>query len=200
MNNVFFDIDGTLHKEDIFFEFIKYSIFKKKIRVLLLLPIFLLSFIIYLLNKRSKIGINMILYALFFGAKNKEVFISQFCQQVRISKNEKIFNILNSHIANGNIVFLISGTPEIFINYIYFDILEHKNVILIGSEISFGLNSMYLVNRCFFKKKLELLDQKTKTTVYFLEGYTDSKFDIPILERCSCKFFVLKNGDFVGVG
>lgn len=197
MDNIFFDIDGTLHKEDVFFEFIKYSFLKKKLRFFLLSPVFFIAIIIYFLNKNGKIGINIMLYSLFFNDKNRENFLIQFCKKIEINKNKKVLDILNFHINKKNKIFLISGTPEFLIKNIYKDILKYENVFLIGSEISFGLNSIYLTSRCLSEKKLEALDKRQKEIIYFLEGYTDSILDTPVLNRCSHKFFVLKNGDLV---
>lgn len=198
-DNIFFDIDGTLHKEDIFSEFITYSLIKDKLRLCLFFPLFLLALFIYLANKEGKIGINIILYFLFFNKKDRDSFIETFCNEIKINKNHKVIDRLNFHLQNKHRIFLISGTPEILIKKLYQDILAYDNVVLIGSEIIFGYNSVLLKERCISKNKLRILDKRMGKPIYFDEGYSDSELDVPVLKRCKKKFFVSKDGDLVDV-
>lgn len=131
----------------------------------------------------------------FLIKKDKDLFIDEFCDEIKINKNQKVVDRLNFHIHNKNTVFLISGTPEIFIKKIYKDVLSHQNVILIGSNIIFDFHSMSLKQRCISKNKLIILDKRMGKPIYFCEGY--SELDIAVLKRCHKKFFVSKAGDLL---
>lgn len=151
----------------------------------------------YLINKEGKFGISIVLRFLFFNKKDKDLSIDEFCDEIKINKNQKVVDRLNFHIHNKNTVFLISGTPEVFIKKIYKDILSHQNVILIGFNIIFDFHSMFLKQRRISKNKLIILDKRMGKPIYFCEGYGDSELDIAVLKRCHKKFFVSKAGDLL---
>ena len=94
MNYVFFDIDGTLHKEDIFLEFIKCSIKERLLNSVIFLPIIFISFLIYLVNTKGKFGLNLILFFLFLGISESQLgtltekFCKSFSLTVRVSQSK----------------------------------------------------------------------------------------------------------------
>lgn len=198
---IFFDIDGTLHQQDIFLEFIKYALKDHLGKVILLLPVVLVGALLYLLHKNGNAGVRIILYALFFKKPDTDGYIKAFCHQLapKLHRFDDVFAVLHRHIQAGNDVFLISGTPQMFIKHIYGELLAHDNVHLIATTLCITRHSLYLQKRCIHVHKLTLLDEQFGKPLYFDEGYSDSVLDMPVLDRCANKFFVGKDGKLTAI-
>ena len=198
MNYVFFDIDGTLHKEDIFFEFIKYSIKERLINFVIFLPIIFISFLLYLINKKGKLGLNFILFFLFFGISEKQLDIltEKFCKSFsqKMTSFDKPLKQLEFHKVNGDEVIFISGTPVEFIKQIYPNFFNTSNFEVIGSITCRKFFSFYLVERCIYKNKKTMLNNIFKADLNFSHGYSDSLSDLPILTLCDKAYLVDKDG------
>ena len=72
MKYIFFDIDGTLHKEDIFFDFIQFSLKRRIINTVIFLPLLIVFGVCYFVQPKSKILLNIILFLIFLGSKKKK--------------------------------------------------------------------------------------------------------------------------------
>lgn len=198
MNYVFFDIDGTLHKEDIFLEFIKFSITKRLINFLVFSPLFLILFFLYIFNSKGKKVLNAILFLLFLGvsAEKLKIMIDVFCSKFleKYTPFKEIDKILNNHIKNGNKIIMISGTPIDFINKIYPNYANNINIKIIASTTKNELFSFFLNERCVYKNKKNMLYNFYNQKINFSHGYSDSLTDSPILDLCDKAYIVNKNG------
>lgn len=199
MNYVFFDMDGTLHKQDVFFDFIKYSITKRLINIVLFFPFIVFFTILYLINPKGKYALNGVLFFLFFGVKECELdkMIDSFCNKFLTYHTpfEYVKTILDNHVENGNKIILISGTPLEFIKIIYPDYFNSENIIVIASITKYSFFSFFLDERCVFKNKKNMLFEAFNEKILFSNGYSDSLADLPILELCENAYIVDKNGN-----
>ena len=198
MNYVFFDIDGTLHKEDIFLEFIKCSIKERLLNFVIFLPIIFISFLIYLVNTKGKFGLNLILFFLFLGISESQLgtLTEKFCKSfsLKMTPFDNALKQLEFHKANGDQVIFISGTPVEFIKQIYPSFFNTTNFEVIGSITRRNFGSFYLDERCIYKNKKKMLNNRFNAVLNFSYGYSDSLSDLPILTLCDKAYLVDKDG------
>ena len=198
MNYVFFDIDGTLHKEDIFLEFIKCSIKERLLNLVIFLPIIFISFLIYLVNTKGKFGLNLILFFLFLGISESQLgtLTEKFCKSfsLKMTPFDNALKQLEFHKANGDQVIFISGTPVEFIKQIYPSFFNTTNFEVIGSITRRNFGSFYLDERCIYKNKKKMLNNRFNAVLNFSYGYSDSLSDLPILTLCDKAYLVDKDG------
>ena len=197
MNYVFFDIDGTLHKEDIFLEFIKFSIKERLLNFVIFLPIIFISFLIYLVNTKGKFGLNLILFFLFLGISESQLgtLTEKFCKSfsLKMTPFDNALKQLEFHKANGDQVIFISGTPVEFIKQIYPSFFNTTNFEVIGSITRRNFGSFYLDERCIYKNKKKMLNNRFNAVLNFSYGYSDSLSDLPILTLCDKAYLVDKD-------
>lgn len=198
MNYVFFDIDGTLHKEDIFLEFIKFSMKERLLNFVIFLPIIFISFLIYLSNTRGKFGLNLILFFLFVGISESKLdtLTETFCRSfsLKMTPFDNALRQLEYHKMNGDKVIFISGTPVEFIKKIYPSFFNTTNFQVIGSITRRKFGSFYLDERCIYNNKKTMLKTQFNTILNFSHGYSDSLSDLPILTLCDKAYLVNKDG------
>lgn len=199
MNYVFFDVDGTLHREDIFVAFIKFAISKRRFNFLIFLPMIAVSFILYLLNPKAKFPLNGILFLLFLGVSEYRLnfMIAEFCGHFK--KNYTIFKNTNEklqkHILDGSRVVIISGTPIELIAKIYPNYANDNNIDIIASIMKNQYFFYFLKERCIDNHKKTMLYHFYNKEVEFSHGYSDSLSDKPILELCREAYMVGKFGE-----
>lgn len=193
---VFFDIDGTLHQQDLLVCFMIYA-FKKHPIIWALLPCIIIGLIIYVLSPKSKLGINFIFYGIFFGINSAKmtVLIDEFYEYFynKLTIHTTAIEQLQHHLQAKHTIVLITGNVAPLIKRFYQPLLSQKQVILIASTWRFGYFSCVLDERCFSHHKLTMLDKHFKKCVYFTHGYSDSPNDLPILNRCLRAFWVKNN-------
>lgn len=198
MNYVFFDIDGTLHKEDIFLEFIKFSIKERLLNFVIFLPIIFISFLIYLSNTIGKFGLNFILFFLFLGISESKLntLTEKFCKSfsLKMTPFDNVLKQLEHHKVNGDKVIFISGTPVEFIKKIYPGFFNTTNFQVIGSITCRKFASFYLNERCIYNNKRTMLKTRFNSVLNFSHGYSDSLSDLPILTLCDKAYLVNKDG------
>lgn len=76
MKHIFFDLDGTLHKEDIEFAFMRFLLRKRILNLLIFLPIYPLALVIYAFFFNSKMELKyskLSHYLWLFNISNGEV-------------------------------------------------------------------------------------------------------------------------------
>ena len=194
MKYIFFDIDGTLHKEDIFFDFIQFSLKRRIVNTVVFLPLLILFGLCYVIQPRSKIPLNIILFFIFLGSKKKKIkqMIECFCHFFLsyYTPFYDVTNLLEKHLNNGNHVVIISGSPMEFLKIIYPHFFKNQNITIIASKTQYALFSFFLKERCIFLNKKKMLDAYFKMDMEFYEGYSDSSMDMPILIRCKSAFWV----------
>ncbi|MDH2997562.1 hypothetical protein A1D22_07485 [Pasteurellaceae bacterium LFhippo2] len=197
MNNIFFDIDGTLHKEDIFFSFILFLAKKRIFNTLIFFPLLLQAVVLHLIFAKGKIGINLALFCLTLGTnqtKQKQL-IAEFTQQFKLTPFPKVISKLQQHLSQQQQIFLISGSLEPLIKPLYSELLAHRNVKLICSHITHKSYAMWLSERCYAENKVKMLDRFFPNQISFEIGYSDSLSDKPIFERCEKIVLIDKSGE-----
>ncbi|UNU72777.1 hypothetical protein LU293_06605 [Moraxella nasovis] len=198
--NIFFDIDGTLHQEDIFLQFILFSAKHRIFNFIVFFPVILLGAIIHYISPMSKIGINIILFFIFFNIQHKELdfIIEKFCSYFLAIKTDhhNVLDIMNDYINHDYIIYLISGSPDILIQKIHHQIIQQDNVCLICTTTKMGYNSLFITQRCVGINKLTMLNHHQKN-IYFHAGYSDSSSDQFILDRCRQVYMISKSGEII---
>ncbi|OOH89355.1 hypothetical protein BMT54_06700 [Pasteurellaceae bacterium 15-036681] len=194
--NIFFDLDGTLHKEDIFFSFILFLAKKRIFNTLILFPLLLQAVVLHLIFAKGKIGINLALFCLTLGTNQtkQKQFFTEFTQQFKLTPFPKVMAELQQHLSQQKQIFLISGSPEPLIKPLYSELLTHRGVKLIGSQITHKSYAMRLSEHCYAENKVKMLDRFFPKTNGFEIGYSDSLSDKPIFERCRKVVLIDKNG------
>lgn len=197
-NNVFFDLDGTLHRGDLYHEFILYAIYCNKFKIVVCLPVVLFGLIGYAIKPMGKWGLNLILFVVFFGKTDDDIkamadtVAERF--DVRSRSYQDVAVILDRYIECGREIYLISGSPDFLICRIYDKVLRHHNVHLIATTMQFKCGSFCIDERCIARHKLVMLDKACGQAVYFAEGYSDSDLDMPVLKRCKTAYRVHRDG------
>lgn len=197
-NNVFFDLDGTLHQGDLYYEFILYAICHNKFKVMVCLPVILLGLIGYAIKPTTKWGLNLILFVVFFAKSDDDIKAMADTVAQRFDINNRSYQdvavILDRYIELGCEIYLISGSPDFLICRIYDKVLRHHNVHLIATTMQFRYGSFCIDERCIARHKLVMLDKACGQAVYFAEGYSDSHLDMPVLKRCKVAYRVHRDG------
>lgn len=204
---VLLDMDGTLHKEDAFFNFGLYVTKKRWYLTVLFFPILMLGLIIYALLPKHKIGINIILMVLLVGLNKNTLnyHIHQFSQTFKATYTpfSIIQNKLEDYLNHGYQVFIVTGTPIAIAQALYpnWHNDQHNNKVhWLGSKFNQGKYFYYLQQRCFSGKKVVLLNEYLKEhglTCQFIAGFSDSKHDLPMMTLCDEQYWVNKQGNII---
>lgn len=197
MHNIFFDLDGTLHKEDIFLAFILFLAKKRILNTLIFLPLLLQAGTLHLFFANGKLGINLALFCLTFGmnpAKQQQL-IAEFSQHFQLTPFANVREKLQQHLANQQPIFLISGSPAELIRPLYSALLANDNVQLISSQFTHRAYAMWLRERCYAENKAIMLDRRFTPRITFEIGYSDSLSDKAILDRCQQAILIDKKGE-----
>lgn len=111
MKTLFFDIDGTLHKEDILFDFIVFLYRKHWLKTLLCLPLILLGIILWKLGNNSNLGVNMLYFIACFGLSEQRYShrVAEFAQRFKATYTP--FVKVQAKLNHTDRIFLISGSP-----------------------------------------------------------------------------------------
>lgn len=197
---IFFDLDGTLHKQDMFSLFMIYMIKLHPINlllVLLLLPVIVICLL--LLGRCSILPINILLWSITFGYSRKQLLQDEKKFVYWFKKNVTIFPIIQKrlleHITEDKSeVWLITGSPRSLVEKVYSDSEFLPQVKLIGSEIKRFLNGNILSMRCFGNEKVVQLQKRIGIPLNLDSGYSDSKYDNNLLFYCNNRWRVTANG------
>lgn len=186
MKNVFFDLDGTLHKEDLLAALVKYLFTKRKWNLLFFLPILPLVFLIYRCFPTRKFSLNGLLFFLSFGCSTSEMerYITDFKRQFTLTPLPQVQQALQHHLASQEQIWIISGSPVELISHFYADLLQQPNVHLIGSSLEHRYGAILLKERCLAENKVKMLDERVQPPIQFDIGYSDSMTDLPMFKRC----------------
>jgi phosphatidylglycerophosphatase C len=197
-SKVFFDLDGTLHKGDIFRGYVKFLAPKNFPRLALLFPLILTGLILYVLSPDKRWSLNLLLWPLTWlitDTKRIELeleFIKNFKKNIQEIPFAR--EATSRHLDRGGLAYVISGSPEHLICAIYDDLLLHDNVQLIGSRMGKRAGAYLLRERCVCAEKPRMLMRNAGSPMPFDFGYSDSEKDIPMLNLCARKYKVELHG------
>lgn len=197
---VFFDLDGTLHQQNMFSCFLNYLIRHMPINILLIIPILpIVSIGLLIKGRSSRWPISLLLWSITFGHKETKLqalqarFIHRFRQ--RIIRFPIVQQQLERYIISPDVqVWLITGSPEQLVKEVYHDAVFLSKVQLIGSRIYRHYGGWILSTRCLGHEKVSQLKHKLGIPLKLYCGYSDSPQDRPLLYFCQYRWQVTHDG------
>ncbi|WP_429946338.1 haloacid dehalogenase-like hydrolase [Bibersteinia trehalosi] len=194
MKPLFFDIDGTLHKEDMFAAFLRFLIARRLLTTLIFLPLILMGVLIWRCRPTGQLGVRLMYSTACIGLNEATYhqMIQQFAEQFKGSYTP--FKQVLAKLNTPHRILLISGSPTEIIQAVYADLVARDNVRLIGTLTKPCCGTRQITQRCYREQKVKMLD-KDFPNLHFAEGYSDSLSDVPILMRCERAFLISKQGD-----
>lgn len=200
MNYIFFDLDGTLHQQDMLEDYLRFMVKNRFLWSILVSPFLFLSYVIYLCFSKKTWGLNPLFFVTHFGLslQHKNKLAKEFKQLFlsEVMNISKMHQQMKQHIQAGDRIIIISGSLYELIDLIYPTLNQHQNIDVIASQTKKFLGSTILQSRCSGKNKVKLLDQKYAShQIKFEMGYSDDLSDRPILKRCKWAYLVDKHGN-----
>ncbi|HIE5386742.1 TPA: phosphatidylglycerophosphatase C [Enterobacter cancerogenus] len=206
MNNferrvVFFDLDGTLHQQDMFGTFIRYLLRRQPLNALLVLPLLpVIGAGLLILGRASRWPMSLLLWGCTFGhseARLKELeddFVQWFRGYVTAFPvvQQRLTDYLNANDAD---IWLITGSPQPLVDRVYFDTPWLPRVNIIATQISRAYGGWVLTLRCLGHEKVVQLEKRIGAPLNLYSGYSDSKQDNPLLNFCQHRWRVTPMGD-----
>jgi len=198
---VFFDLDGTLHQQDMFGSFMRFLLWRMPQNLLLVIPILpIVAVGMVLCGRTERWPMSLLLWAITFGhseahLKDLELrFVNWFRQQVVAFPvvQMRLRDYLERDDAE---VWLITGSPEHLVQQVYHTSPFLPRVRLVGSRIARARGGWVLPLRCLGEEKVSQLEQRLGSPLKLYSGYSDSKQDNPLLFFCEHRFRVSKQGE-----
>jgi phosphatidylglycerophosphatase C len=198
MSAVFFDIDGTLHRGDIFKQYVQMLALASWPRTLVVFPLLVVALATYLAIPDRTWSLNFVLSLLTFGRSREDLkqleskFVAEF--QNRLYPFRDVLDRLSAYAKDGREVFLISGSPEHLVKSIYPELLGLGKVEVIGSQLAWTFGCFLIRERCVCDNKVRMLNQRIGRHITLHAGYSDSKKDFPLLRICRHRYRVSRQG------
>ena len=198
---VFFDLDGTLHQQDMFGSFLRYALRHQPLNALLLLPLLpVIAAGLMLYGRAARCPMSLLLWASTFGRSEQQLkrleanFVRWFRQHVTAFPvvQARLKHYLTSTDAD---VWLITGSPQSLVEQVYFDTAWLPRVNLIASRMERRYGGWGLTLRCLGNEKVTQLEQKIGAPLRLYSGYSDSEQDNPLLSFCQHRWRVTPQGD-----
>lgn len=198
---VFFDLDGTLHQQDMFGCFLRYLLRHLPFNAILVLPVLPVVGIGLLVKGRSaRWPMSLLLWAMTFGHSEdrlnrlRESFVVWFRR--RVTGFPIVLARMNDYLASQDAeVWLITGSPEPLVRGVYADAPFMPQVKLIGSRMTRRYGGWVLTLRCLGHEKVAQLERELGTPLKLFSGYSDSLHDSPLLYFCEHRWRVTRQGE-----
>ncbi|WP_174507686.1 phosphatidylglycerophosphatase C [Klebsiella oxytoca] len=198
---VFFDLDGTLHQQDMFGSFLRYVLRHQPLNVplvILMSPAILLGLAVS--GRAARWPMSLLLWAATFGRSERALkrleagFVRWFRQRVTAFPvvQARLTDYLDHHDAE---VWLITGSPQSLVEQVYFDTPWLARVNVIASRMERRCGGWGLTLRCLGHEKVAQLEQKIGAPLQLYSGYSDSEQDNPLLCFCQHRWRVTPQGD-----
>lgn len=198
---VFFDLDGTLHRQDMLGTFIWWLLRRSPLNgvlVLLLLPVICGGLLLRGISARWPISV--LLWATTFGHSEawlnarQDEFIAWFRQ--RVVTFPQVQDRLTACLACTDAdVWLITGSPESLVKGVYRDTAWLPRVKMITSQMARCNGGWALPLRCFGHEKVAQLERRIGAPLRLYSGYSDSDHDNPLLDYCEHCWRVSPSGE-----
>ncbi|WP_409306511.1 phosphatidylglycerophosphatase C [Pectobacterium sp. B1J-3] len=197
---VFFDLDGTLHQEDLFGSFLRFLIRRLPLNLVLVSPLLPVIAIGLLLQGRAaRWPVSWLLWAMTFGRCESKLirlekqFVRDFRRRVTPfpQVQERLKTYLHDEQAQ---VWLVTGSPQRLVEQVYHDSPFLPAVRLVGSQMSRRYGGWVLTLRCLGREKVIQMEQKLGVPLKLYSGYSDSKQDNPLLYFCEHRWRVTSDG------
>ncbi|MGB8665079.1 MAG: phosphatidylglycerophosphatase C [Serratia inhibens] len=198
---VFFDLDGTLHQEDMFGSFLRFLLRHLPLNLLLVVPLLpVVGLAMLLMGRTARWPMSVLLWSITFGRSEARLkalelqFVSYFRDKVTAFPvvQMRLRQYLDVHDAQ---VWLITGSPERLVEQVYRDSAFLSRVRLVGSRIVRRHGGWVLAMRCLGVQKVMQLEQRLGAPLRLYSGYSDSKQDNPLLYFCEHRWRVSKLGE-----
>jgi len=198
---VFFDLDGTLHQEDMFGSFLRFLLRNMPLNLLLVVPLLpIVGLAMLVMGRAARWPMSVLLWAITFGRREarlkalEQQFVSEFRAKVTAFPvvQLRLRQYLESHDAQ---VWLITGSPERLVEQVYRDSAFLPGVRLVGSQMARRHGGWVLAMRCLGVQKVVQLEQRLGAPLKLYSGYSDSKQDNPLLFFCEHRWRVSKKGE-----
>ncbi|MGE1069297.1 phosphatidylglycerophosphatase C [Pantoea agglomerans] len=198
---VFFDLDGTLHQQDMFGTFMRYLLRRRPLNLLLVVPLLPVVGIGLLFKGRAaRWPMSLLLWSITFGRSERTLLQleAEFAQWFRLRVKafpvvqQRLTDYLGSDDAD---VWLITGSPQSLVEQVYYDSAFLPRVKLIASQMQRGWGGRVLAMRCLGHEKVAQLEEKIGTPLQLYSGYSDSKQDNPLLFFCQHRWRVTSAGE-----
>lgn len=198
---VFFDLDGTLHQQDMFGSFLRFLLRHQPGNALLalfVLPVVGIGLLVK--GRAARWPMSLLLWACTFGhseARLRELeakFVVWFRNKVTTFPvvHARLTEYLTSTDAD---VWLITGSPQPLVQQVYFDTPWLPRVNLIASQHHRRFGGWVLTVRCLGHEKVAQLERKIGTPLRLYSGYSDSNQDNPLLYFCQHRWRVTPSGE-----
>ncbi|PIJ52328.1 acid phosphatase AphA [Erwinia sp. OLTSP20] len=198
---VFFDLDGTLHRQDMFGCFMRYLIRRQPLNLLLVIPLLPVVVLALLVKGRAaRWPMSLLLWSITVGHSEKKLrqyeadFARWFRQRVVAFPlvQQRLTEYLNSSDAD---VWLITGSPQSLVEQVYHDSAFLPRVRLIASQMGRAFGGRVLLLRCLGHEKVAQLEDQLGTPLQLYSGYSDSNQDNPLLFFCQHRWRVTPDGE-----
>lgn len=201
--NVFFDLDGTLHQQDLFGSYLCYLL--RHLLCNLPLVISLLPVVIAGLGLTGRSGrwpMSLLLWSMTFGRSERRLqqLDAEFARQfrLRVTPFPEVQQRLHDYLLDEDTeVWLVTGSPLSLVEHVYSDTAWLPKVNVIGSQMARFLGGRILTLRCLSDEKVTQLTRRLGKPLQFYSGYSDSKLDDPILLFCQHRFRVTAEGQLI---
>jgi phosphatidylglycerophosphatase C len=198
---VFFDLDGTLHQEDMFGSFLRFLLRHLPLNLALVLPLSPVVGLGMLIGGRAaRWPVSLLLWAMTFGRSEARLkaleqrFVADFRQKVTAFPvvQMRLRHYLEQQDAQ---VWLITGSPEQLVQQVYQNSTFLPRMHLIGSRTARRYGGWVLTVRCLGRQKVLQLEQRLGSPLKLYSGYSDSKQDNQLLFFCEHRWRVSKQGE-----
>ncbi|UVK77905.1 MAG: phosphatidylglycerophosphatase C [Sodalis sp. Fse] len=197
---VFFDLDGTLHQQDMFGCFLRYLLRHLPFNLLLVFFILPVVGIGLLVKGRSACWpMSLLLWSITFGHSEMRLqalqtnFVEWFRE--RVTRFPDVQQRLDTYLASQDAqVWLITGSPESLVEKVYHDAIFLPQVRLIGSQMHRCHGGWMLSLRCLGHEKVLQLERELGIPLKLYSGYSDSIHDSPLLYFCQYRWRVTHDG------
>lgn len=198
---VFFDLDGTLHQQDMFGTFLRYVLRHQPLNALLVLPLLpVIAGGLLLKGRAARWPMSLLLWGCTFGHSERHLnalqqkFVSWFRQHVTAFPvvQTRLTNYLAASDAD---IWLITGSPQPLVEQVYYDSAFLPRVKLIASQMERAWGGRILSLRCLGHEKVAQLEEQIGTPLQLYSGYSDSKQDNPLLFFCQHRWRVTPQGE-----
>ncbi|GLR10433.1 phosphatidylglycerophosphatase C [Mixta theicola] len=198
---VFFDLDGTLHQQDMFGTFIRYLLWRQPLNLLLVVPLLpVVGAGLLIKGRAARWPMSLLLWSVTFGhseaaLQRREANFARWFRQ-RVVAFPVVVQRLTDYLSSEDAdVWLITGSPQPLVEQVYFDSAFLPRVKLIASQMQRGWGGRILSLRCLGHEKVVQLEEKIGTPLQLYSGYSDSKQDNPLLYFCQHRWRVTPLGE-----
>ncbi|MFP9230292.1 phosphatidylglycerophosphatase C [Pectobacterium cacticida] len=197
---VFFDLDGTLHQQDMFGSFLRFLLRRLPLNLVLVIPLLpVIGLGLLLRGRAARAPMSWLLWAITFGHDEDKLvqLEKQFVDAFRhaVIPFPQVQQRLATYLADRDTqVWLVTGSPQRLVEQVYHDSTFLPCVRLMGSQITRRYGGWVLTLRCLGREKVVQMEQRLGTPLKLYSGYSDSKQDNPLLYFCQHRWRVTPEG------